>query len=328
VSRPSRRRRDPALLRARYRTLFFLLLTILAPALGHWVALVPALLGVFAGLVSVRIATNRGSDLMHTFVVLDWLLLGCVLALSGGADSWLLGAVPLLALGQLAGAPRREWPYLLVPALLLLVVLAIADPTLGGDRAAGVAKVAVLVTGGGVAAIRLKRRPVRPARAPRVDAATGLSTGACLAGFLESATQTALADHAPLSVVFVRLQHFADSRDFLGPERSEQLVRGVARRAERRLGRDGRAFRIRSDSLVLVLPGSSLAEARQAAADLAHDVSGGLIAGRRQTLAVGAASFPTVRRLDDLLAAARDEALPSASGARPDRPALPLAAAQ
>ena len=111
--------------------------------------------------------------------------------------------------------------------------------------------------------------------------------------------------------MYVRLEHYEDSRNFLGAEGSEELVRGVARRAERRVGADGRAFRVRPDGMVLVLPGLSLAEARQAAADLAHEVSGSLIAGRRQTLATGASSFPTVRRIEDLLAAARDEALPA-----------------
>jgi hypothetical protein len=80
--------------------------------------------------------------------------------------------------------------------------------------------------------------------------------------------------------------------------------------------------------MVLVMPGLSLAEARQAAADLAHEVSGNLIAGRRQTLATGAASFPTVRRIEDLLAAARDEALPAAVSAEVSGTVVPLAAAQ
>ena len=123
--------------------------------------------------------------------------------------------------------------------------------------------------------------------------------------------------------MYVRLEHFEDSRNFLGAEGSEELVRGVARRAERRVGADGRAFRVRPDSLVLVLPGLSLAEAREAAADLAHEVSGSLIAGRRQTLATGASSFPTVRRIEDLLAAARDEALAAPAAGRGRRHGRP-----
>jgi GGDEF domain-containing protein len=331
VSRPSRRRRDPALLRARYRTLFFLLLTVLALSLGYRAAAVPALAGALIGVYSVRVARIRPIELAHTFVVLDWLLLGLALALSGGAESWLLGALPLLAMGQLAGAPRSEWPFLVGPALGLVVVLAIADPSLGGSRAGGVAKVAVLIAGGCVAATRLRRRPAarrRQPRAPRVDVSTGLSTAACLPSFLEGGMAAALAEHRPLSIVYVRLDHYNDSRSFLGNEGSEKLVRGVARRAERRLSPDGRAFRVRPDGLVLVLPGLSLAEARRTAADLAREVSGNLIAGRRQTLSTGASSFPTVRGMEDLLTAARDEALPAAAPTEVAGTVTPLAVAQ
>jgi GGDEF domain-containing protein len=297
-------------------------------ALGHWEAAVPALMGMALGAYSVHVARTRDQELAHTFAVLDWLLLGCTLVFSGGADSWLLGAVPVLAMGQLAGAPRKEWPFLLAPTLLLLVVLAIADPSLGGSRAGGLAKVAVLAAGGWVAAARLKRPPARRRRPARVDDTTGFYTGERLEELLGEGMDAALAAHLPLSVVSLRLEHFRDSRDFLGPERSEQLVRGVARRIERRLTPDDRAFRVRADSFVLVLADRTLAEARGLAAEVAHDVSANLIAGRRQTLAAGASSFPTIRRLPDLLAAARDETLASDESREALPAAVRLAAAQ
>jgi GGDEF domain-containing protein len=332
VSRPPRRRRIPALLRARYRTLFFFLLTLAAFALGHKASLGPAVAGVLIGVYSMRVARRRPAELAHTFVVLDWALLGVALALSGGAESWLLLAVPFLVLGQLAGAPREEWVFLVGPSLLLVVILAIADPTLAGSRMLAALKVVVLVAGGCVAATRLRGRATtargRRAHAPKVDVSTGLSTAACLPAFLEDRTAAALAEHRPLSVVYVRLEHFEDSRNFLGAEGSEELARGVARRAERRVAADGRAFRVRPDSLVLVLPGLSLADARQTAAELTRDVSGSLIGGRRQTLATGASSFPTVRGIEDLLTAARDEALPAEVPAEVAGTVTPLAAAQ
>jgi len=308
------------------------LLALATLALGHLGAAAPALAGALLGVYSVRVARRRPTELAHTFVVLDWALLGITLALSGGAESWLLLAVPFLVLGQLAGAPREEWVFLVGPSLLLVVILAIADPALGGSRFLSVAKVVVLVAGGCVAATRLRRTPAaarrREPHAPKVDVSTGLSTVTCLPEFLENGTAAALEEHRPLSVVYLRLEHFEDSRNFLGAEGSEELVRGVARRAERRTGSEGRAFRVRPDSLVLVLPGLSLAEARQAAAELAHDVSASLIGGRRQTLATGVSSFPTVRSIEDLLSAARDEALPAAVSTEVAGTVIPLAAAQ
>jgi diguanylate cyclase (GGDEF)-like protein len=328
VSRPPRKRREPALLRGRFRTLFFALLTIAALALGHGFAAVPATVGILLGLWSIQVARARGNDLALTFAAADWLLLGCALVFSGGAESWLLGAIPVLALCQLAFASRGEWPYLLAPALLLLIVLAIADPSLGGSRVGGVAKVLVLAAGGWIAATRLRRTPARPRRASLVDSTTGLYTSERLDDVLAAATAAALDQHEPLSVVVLRLDHFQDTRDFLGQERSEELVRGVARRIQRRLAHDDTAFRVRADSFVLSLPGRTSTEARDLAAEIGHDISSGLIGGRRQTLSSGAASFPTIRTLPDLLAAARDEAYAPQPVVEPARTVVPLAAAQ
>ena len=85
MSRPPRRRRSPALLRGRFRTLFFAVLAVAAVALGHWEAAVPALLGVALGTYSVQVARRRQEDMAYTFAVIDWLLLGCTLVFSGGA---------------------------------------------------------------------------------------------------------------------------------------------------------------------------------------------------------------------------------------------------
>jgi diguanylate cyclase (GGDEF)-like protein len=328
VSRPSRKRRHPALLRGRFRTLFFALVALAALALGHGYATLPALVGVLVGLWSIQVARSHDDHLSFTFVVADWLLLGCVLVFAGGAESWLLASIPILALGQLASSPRREWPYLLAPTLLLLVVLAIADPSLGGSRAGGVAKIAVLAAGGWIAATRLRRAPDAPRRAARVDAATGLYTSERLNDVLTARMDEALAAHEPLSVVMLRMDHFRDCRDFLGPERTEELVRGVARRIQRKLGTDDTAFRVRADAFVLSLPGRTLSEARELAGEIAHDVSSNLIGGRRQTLSAGASSFPTVRGLHDLLTIARDEACRPAPVVEPAPSVVPLAAVQ
>ena len=214
---------------------------------------------------SIRVAGKRPAELAHTFVVLDWALLGIALALSGGAESWLLVTVPFLAMGQLAGAPRGEWPFLVGPALLLVVVLVIADPSLAGSRF-------VRRQGGRAGRRRLRRgdpAQARPAAAhrrrsaPKVDESTGLSTGARLPGFLETTTAAALEQHRPLSVVFLRLEHYEDSRNFLGAR--GQRGAGPRRRPAGRAaaGADGRAFSVRPTGSCSCCPASRLAEARQ-----------------------------------------------------------------
>jgi GGDEF domain-containing protein len=260
--------------------------------------------GLGLGLLSVSVARARGDDLALTFAALDWLVLAVAATLAGGADSWLLLLVPALCLVQLVPSRTGEWPYLLAGSLPLVMVLAVDDPTLGGDRAAGLAKVFVLVAGGAIAAWEMVRPRRRRPRAATVDALTGFYAAGRLRPMLAERMQEALVDHRPLSVVRLRLEHFDDTRAFLGPQRAEELVRAVARRAARRLGPDGLAFRAAPDAFVLCLPGAALTEARMLAADIARELSTTVIGGHRQTLAWGASSFPAVRTLDELLAEA------------------------
>ena len=284
---------------------------------------------MLVGLWSIQVARSRDDHLAYTFAVADWLLLGCVLVFSGGAESWLLAAIPVLALGQLAASPRSKWPYLLAPTLLLLIVLAIADPSLGGSRLGGVAKVAVLAAGGWIAATRLRRAPQARRRPALVDTTTGLYTAERLDDVLEPRMDEALGTHRPLSVVVLRMDHFRDTRDFLGAERTEELVRGVSRRIQRKLGtRRHGVPRARATSSCCRCPGARSDEARELAAEIGHDVSSNLIGGRRQTLSAGASSFPTVRDVHALIAAARDEACAPAEVAEPVPTVVPLAAAQ
>ena len=326
MSRAPRSSRPPELLRGRFRTLFFAALAALCVLTQQRAALAPALLGLVLGICSIKLARQRGHTLAHTLVVLDWLLLGVVVVLSGGAHSWLLLAVPPLVVVHLCASPRADWPFLLAPALLLVIVVAIADPTLGGNKATGLARLFVLVAAGGIIAHEL-HRPRQRQRVVSVDGTTGFYTAERLRSLLADAMREATAQHDPLSVVCLRLDHFRDSQDFLGAQGSELLVRGVARRLKRRLGADDTAFRVGADTFILTLPGMTLPEARRVAAELCHDVAAELIERRRQTLSVGASSFPTVRGLDALLHEAYAGTLSAPPETAPASATLPLAAA-
>jgi hypothetical protein len=110
------------------------------------------------GVWSISVARSRGRSLSHTFVVCDWLLLGLTLALSGGMGSPLLAAVPLLVIVQLLPSDKAEWPYLVGPSLLVAIVLAIADPSLGGHKVFALGALAGLVLAGWAAAHRPRGR--------------------------------------------------------------------------------------------------------------------------------------------------------------------------
>ncbi len=250
-----RRRPSAELSRGRSRTLFFALLLLSAAALRCVPAALVATAGVGLGVWSVSVARGRGRSLSHTFVVCDWLLLGLTLALSGGLRSPLLVAVPLLVIAQLLPSDRAEWPYLVGPSLLVPIVLAIADPSLGGHKVLALGALAGLVLAGLATAGRLRRGPrrSRPAVAPAVDPTTGFYTRSRLSLLVPAELAAAEADHQPLALVCVRLDHFRDLHDFSGEQGSEAVVQTVARRLKRTLGPDDLAFRLSPDTLAFTL---------------------------------------------------------------------------
>jgi len=152
VSAAPRRRPSAELSRGRFRTLFFALLLLSAVALRSAPAALSAAAALGLGVWSISVARSRGRSLSHTFVVCDWLLLGLTLALSGGMGSPLLAAVPLLVIVQLLPSDKAEWPYLVGPSLLVAIVLAIADPSLGGHKVFALGALAGLVLAGWAAA--------------------------------------------------------------------------------------------------------------------------------------------------------------------------------
>jgi diguanylate cyclase (GGDEF)-like protein len=270
------------------------------------------------GAWSISIARGRGRSLSQSFVVCDWLLLGLTLVLSGGVSSPLLVAVPLLVVAQLLPSEKGEWPYLVGPSLLLPIVLAIADPTLGGHRIFALGALVGLVL----------------ASAPAVDATTGYYGRSRLRTLLPAELASAEAAHEPLALVCVRLDHFRDLHDFRGAEGSEAVVRTVARRLKATLGPDDLAFRLSPDTLVFTLRGHDARAARAWAQTAGHEVAGRLIERHRQTLSFGHAAYPPLHDprtlLDEALAAvaapAATELVPVAALA--SAADLPVAVAQ
>ena len=166
MSAAPRKRPSAELSRGRSRTLFFALLLLAAAALRVVPAGVVAAAGLGLGTWSVAVARGRGRSLSHTFVVCDWLLLSLAAALSGGVHSPLLLAIPVLVVAQLLPSDKAEWPYLVGPSLLCPIVLAIADPRLGGHTILSLSALAGLVLAGLAVAWRSIRPPVStPARA-------------------------------------------------------------------------------------------------------------------------------------------------------------------
>ena len=290
MSAAPRKRPSAELSRGRSRTLFFALLLLAAAALRIVPSGVIAAAGLGLGTWSVAVARGRGRSLSHTFVVCDWLLLSLAAALSGGVHSPLLLAIPVLVVAQLLPSDKAEWPYLVGPSLLCPIVLAIADPRLGGHTILALGAFAGLVLAG-----------------LAVDPTTGFYTRSRLGLLMPPELAAAEAAHEPLALVCVRLDHFRDLRDFSGEQGSEAVVQTVARRLKRTLGPDDLAFRLGADTLAFPLRANDSRAARKWAQGAVHEVSGQLIDRRRQTLSFGVAAYPPLRDARDLL----DEALDS-----------------
>ena len=157
--------------------------------------------------------------------------------------------MPVLVVTQLLPSQKAESPYLVGPSLLCPIVLAIADPQLGGHKIVSLGAFAGLVLAGLAVALRLRRAPHRgrSAVAPAVDPTTGFYTRSRLGLLVPPELAQAEAAHEPLALVSVRLDHFRDLRDFSGQQGSEAVVQTVARRLKRTLGPDDLAFRLGPD---------------------------------------------------------------------------------
>ena len=296
-----RKQARPELLRGGFRILFFALFG-LAALVSHLPAVIPALVGVGAGFLSLQMARRRGSAFAHSLVCLDYLLLGAGLALAGGTTSWLLLYVPVLVLGQLTVSPRSDWAFLIAPTLLLVIVLAIGDSSLGGNRIGGLAKLFALTAGGIIVAHSLTRpRRQRRVRTQSVDPTTGFYTRERLRSTMTDHVRDVAASHDSLAIVCLKIERFSDTHFFLGAKDSELLVRAIARRIERRLHGDDTAVRVAPDTFVLALPGRNITAARAEAAAMCHDVAAQLINRQRHTMRSGASAFPAVREVEGLL---------------------------
>ena len=305
-----RRRRSPrpALLRSRLRLPFFAALAVVCLAAGYLPAAVVAGAATLVALASLQVARLRGDDYSLTFVALDWLALGLAVALAGGVASWLVLSVPVLAFAHLAASPRPTWPYLLAPSLLLVIVLAIAEPTFGGHRLLRTAELLTLIAGGAAGAARLRRTP-RRRQARSVDETSGFYSGRRLAELLEGVPRrcrrrprtTQRRVPAPRALQGLPRLH--------GRDGSDVLVAAVARRLRRVLRGDDLAFRVADDVFVVALRERALPEARSIAAALAREVGAHPIDGHRLSLAWGVASYPAVRERVALLDEAREAAL-------------------
>lgn len=296
-----------ALLRARFRVAFFIALAGMCALLGHKAAIAIALVGVTCGLCSLGVARRGGCHWAHSFVVLDWLVFGCAAALAGQSESWLLVTVPFLVAGHLGLSPYAEWPYLLSPAVLLVAVLGIADPSFAGHTPISVAMLIALVAGGALAAQRLKLGRKRRDQHRRFDPVSGFYSAASFHEIGAARFELAAARGQTLSLVYVRLDG-VQAIGRLHTHSRDAIVRRAASAIKARMQDGDLAFRLGVADFAVVLPKRSRLDAQRFAAEAASTALDGIAAGRRLELITGTACLPEHTRLEELLRAARESA--------------------
>jgi len=100
------------------------------------------------------------------------------------------------------------------------------------------------------------------------DQLTGLPNWGLFSDRLQQALSVARHGRQPLALMFVDIDHFKSTKDKLGMEASEQLLRELARRIQECLRETDTAARIGSDEFLVLLPSTQSATVASEIADL------------------------------------------------------------
>jgi len=322
----------PEIPRARSRILFFAVLSAACAALGWWPAAGVACLGLASGLISLPIAHSRGRRLALSFVTLDWLCMGLLWGVTGGASSPLLYTLPVLLAVHLIPTPRADWVYVATPMLAGVAVLFIGAGDVAGGRWFLCAKLAGLTAAGFLPLLLRQRRHRRldatnvadspaarasdrrrqrtPVVAPKpgVDPTTGLPGLPRVSDTLTEMIHEAAASHEALGIVCVCLQRWTDMREKQGELAAEAAAAAAARHVRRHLRTRDEAFRVRGDTFLLALRDRTTSQAERVAAELEAELAAHRLERSGETLRAicGVSSYPARRSIEGLL---RDAAL-------------------
>jgi GGDEF domain-containing protein len=319
--------RCPEIPRARSRILFFALLSAVCAALGWWPATGVACLGLAGGFISLPVAHSRGRRLALSFVTLDWLFMGLLWVITGGASSPLLYALPVLLAVHLIPTPRADWAYATAPMLAGVAVLFIGAGDVAGGRWFLCAKLAGLTAAGFLPLLLRRRRDRRldearaadspaarapdhrrhriPVVAPKpgVDPTTGLPGLPRVSDTLTGMIREAAAAHEALGIVCVCLQRWTDVRELQGELAAEAAAAAAARHVRRHLRARDEAFRVRGDTFLLALRDRTTSQAERVAAELGAELAAHRLERTGETLRAicGVSSYPAQRSVEDLL---------------------------
>jgi diguanylate cyclase (GGDEF)-like protein len=206
----------------------------------------------------------------------------------GVADATLMAVEPVTAIDAISERYRR-----------LVFLAAVATLALAGGLASRLARPIAQVVG----------EVAHLSRQAQTDALTGLANRRGLAERLEAELARARANGTSVSFVIADIDDFKAINDTHGHQIGDSIIRDAARALADAVRELDLAARYGGEEFAVVLPGSSLANARRSAdrmrrAVMEIEIPNGLGESARVTMSFGVAEFPTYASVDALVAAA------------------------
>jgi diguanylate cyclase (GGDEF)-like protein len=260
-----------------------------APTYGWWMIGVFVLSALNTQTLEARIRRSRRPEYHVAFsIVFSQALLATVAALTGGPRSVIL---PLISILCVFAATRFRTLVAIAASVSALLMVVIA--TLGAHFAetinhpGGLLVSAALVIGISAAAQALNSAELQYRSSAVLDPLTGLLNRQGLERrFNELAEQAALTG-APVSLLICDLDHFKAINDSYGHATGDAVLRDVAYRLRKQLRSFELIYRFGGEEFLVLLPGATLADARDLAERLCEATREYRPGGVAITLSVG-----------------------------------------
>ena len=267
-------------------------MVLVAPWTGFltFAVFVPVL--VELALVEKRMARSANPEIVvarATLVVLFVMAVGT--AINGGLDSpslsWMIVPVAF-------AATRFRWQVVaacgVITAIAMLLATIPVDPDgVLGDPQRLIAAIALLVCVVTITSALMHGELTQRDRAV-IDPLTGLLNRSSLGTRTTEIEQQARVSGGALSLVLCDIDRFKSVNDNFGHERGDAVLRSVAHEIRNSLRSFELVYRLGGEEFLVLMPGASLAEARDVAERLRTNVTESAPGGLHLTMSVGVAS--------------------------------------
>jgi diguanylate cyclase (GGDEF)-like protein len=235
-----------------------------APAYGWWVIGVFVLSALNTQTLEARIRRSRRPEYHVAFsIIFSQALLATVAALTGGPRSAML---PLISILCVFAATRFRIAVAIAASasalLMMLVATLAAHPAETLDHPGGLLVSVALIVGISAAAQALNSAEQQYRSSAVLDPLTGLLNRQGLERRFDELAEQAGLTGAPVSLLICDLDHFKAINDSYGHATGDEVLRDVASRLRKQLRSFELIYRFGGEEFLVLLPGATLADAR------------------------------------------------------------------